>query len=75
MMNLSNTVLTLATPKELQDLALLEVVGEITDDLLSFTDSDAMHNVILAIETEISMIEYVCGKRANRIVELCLTGK
>jgi len=74
-MNLSNTVLTLATEDELQDLALLEVVGEITDDLLSFTDSDAMYNILSAIENEEESIEMLCEARADRIVELCLTGK
>jgi len=74
-MTLSNTVLTLATADELQELALLSIVGEITDDLLSFTDSDAMYNVILTIEEQELQIEIDCMKRANRIVELCLTGK
>jgi len=74
-MNLSNTVLTLATSDELQDMALLSIVGEITDDLLSFTDSDAMYNVLSAIENEEESIEMLCEARADRIVELCLTGK
>lgn len=75
MMDLSNTVLTLATADELQELALLSIIGEITDDIFSFTDSDAMYNVVLAIEEQEMWIEIDCAKRANRIVELCLTGK
>jgi len=75
MMNLSNTVLTLATPKELQDLMILSVVGRVTDDILSTVQSNSIYRVVMAIETEISMIEYVCDKRVDRIIELCLTGK
>jgi len=74
-MNLSNTVLTLATPKELQDLMILSVVGRVTDDILSTVQSNVIYRVVITIESEINMIECRCDQRANRIVELCLTGK
>ena len=74
-MNLSNTVLTLATPKELQDLMILSVVGRVTDDILLTVQSNRIYSVVMAIEAEIRMIEWVCDERAKRIVELCLTGK
>jgi len=75
MMNLSNTVLTLATPKELQDLMILSVVGRVTDDILSTVQSNSIYRVVIAIETEMNLIECRCAQRAERLVRLCLTGK
>ena len=74
-MNISNAVSTLATEDELQDLALLCLVGCVADDLLSITDSEAMYNTIVSIESEEHRINAVCDVRADKIIELCLTGK
>ena len=74
-MNLNEPIFTLATEEELRDLSLLSIMGEVIDNTLALTNSDAIYSIVLSVELEIDVISDMCEWRANRIVKLCQTGQ
>jgi hypothetical protein len=70
-----NPLLTLATPKERIKLSTLMALGIIADDLLLVSASSGIYRAALYVESEINILFATLNLRANRVVELCHTGK